>query len=194
MKTQHLIYIFAAALCCMSCKQKDETAEYIMEKCHIAVAEGTDMAQLNEQYKANKAEWEAAIEFLSREELDTLSLGRYQLTEKTYANIQEYVPSTPSMKQGRYEAHREYIDIQYALSGEELVYVAALDDARELSSPYSESKDCEFYNLAVASNTLSICPEHLVILFPSEAHMPGRPASEEPDTIRKVVVKIPFYH
>ena len=43
------------------------------------------------QYAANKAEWDAACEFLSRTDLDTLGCGKYTLTEGgTYASVQEY--------------------------------------------------------------------------------------------------------
>lgn len=189
MKTRFLFPVLAVLAACISCKQENKAAGFFMEKCMKPVAEGTDLACLEQQFNTNRAEWEAAVEFLSRTDLDTLSLGRYQLTEKTYANIQEYVPS---MNQGRFEAHRGYIDIQYAISGEELVYVAGLADAREVSVPYSETNDCEFYNLAISSRPLTICPDQYVILFPSDAHMPGRPACDNPTTIRKVVVKIPF--
>ena len=57
----------------------------------LPVSGETDAKQLAAQIQANPAEWAAAAAFLSRPDLDTLALGRYELTDNgTYANIQEY--------------------------------------------------------------------------------------------------------
>ena len=153
----------------------------------LPVSEFSDGAQLAASIKARPAEWKAAAEFLSREDLDTLPLGRYELTpEGSYANIQEY----NTRAEGDYELHRAYVDVQVVLSGNELIYVAPRASVQECTQQYNAEKDIEFY---ASSNEETIVPadrDHWVVLFPSDAHKPCMTAGTEPIHIRKVVVKV----
>ena len=154
----------------------------------LPVSPETDANQLALQIKANPAQWKAAADFLSRSDLDTLALGRYELTpEGTYANTQEYETKDSS----KYEAHRAYIDIQVVLSGREQIFVSPLKDLSGCLQEYDTEKDIEFWALSSASRAVPADSSHWVILFPSDAHMPCM-TLEEPSFIRKVVVKVPY--
>ncbi len=152
------------------------------------VSPETDVQQLVEQIKARPAEWQAAADFLSRADLDTLALGRYELTESgTYANIQEYTTKDAS----KYEAHRDYIDVQVVLSGKEQIFISALGDLSDCLQAYSADKDIEFWAASSHPRAAVADASHWVILFPSDAHMPCM-TLESPSSIRKVVVKVPY--
>lgn len=151
--------------------------------------EGVDKAEFQRQYLANKAEWDAAFKFLQRTDLADLPLGRIDLTENTYANVQEYTPDVT--KQGKYEYHRKYIDIQYLVSGAENIYVCPLADCREKDGEYSADKDCGFYWHSVAAEGVPVSPAQYVILFPDDAHMPCRPLEGAAGPVKKIVVKVP---
>lgn len=154
----------------------------------LPISEDTDAQQLAACIKANPADWKAAADFLSREDLGSLPLGRYDLTESgAYANIQEYTTKDSS----KYEAHRKYIDVQVVVSGREQIFVSALEDLSDCLQEYDAAKDIGFW--AVSSNSRSVLADsdHWVILFPSDAHMPCI-TLEEPSAIRKVVVKVPY--
>ena len=84
----------------------------------LPVSPESDLKQLECQINANPEEWRAAAEFLTRKDLGSLALGRYDLTSSgTYANVQEYDTKDSSV----FEAHRSYVDIQVAIDGQELI-------------------------------------------------------------------------
>lgn len=153
----------------------------------LPVSEHSDAAQLAASLKARPAEWKAAAEFLSREDLDSLPLGRYELTpEGSYANIQEY----DTRFAGDYELHRAYADVQVVLSGEEVIQVAPRTSVQECTQPYDAEKDIEFYASSGEDVAVPADRSHWVVLFPSDAHKPCMSAGTEPVHIRKVVVKV----
>lgn len=153
----------------------------------LPVSEFSDGAQLAASIKACPAEWKAAAEFLSREDLDELPLGRYDLTPGgSYANIQEY----ETRSEGNYELHRAYVDVQVVLSGEELIYVAPRSCVQDCCQEYDAGKDIEFFTAADEALHVPADRAHWVVLFPSDAHKPCMSAGPEPVHIRKVVVKV----
>ena len=183
---KRIIIITAAAAMLCGCSFEKTNPFYTDLK--AAPAPETNVEVFKAQYKANKAEWDAALDFLKNNDLETIALGRYDLTPNgTYANVQEYETSL----RGAYEAHRKYIDIQYIVSGEEIIEIAPLEDAENEFRPYSEERDCA--NFASAKNPVSVLATSKVfcVLFPSEAHKPCI-ANGEPAHVRKVCVKVPY--
>lgn len=91
----------------------------------------------------------------------------------------------------KYEAHRKYIDIQFLLSGNELMGWAPLD-AVTVNEPYDDERDILFG--AAADNDTAFTffgPGQAIILFPSDAHAPGL-TKGKPRPVKKVVVKIRY--
>jgi len=146
-----------------------------------------DVREFKRQYKLNKKEWDAALAFLRDSDLQTLSPGRHDITENTYAKVQEY--TTVSTKD--FEAHKDFIDIQYIINGQEIIEVAPTSKAGEVTMPYSKEKDCILYASAQDVDEIFVTPEVFCILFPHEAHKPGI-TFENPSEIRKVIVKVPY--
>ena len=153
----------------------------------LPVSELSDSKQMAAAIEASPAQWKAAAEFLSREDLDLLPLGRYELTpEGSYANIQEY----DTRAEGDYELHRAYVDVQVVLAGNELIYVAPRASVRACLQQYDAEKDIEFYASSDEETAVPADRGHWVVLFPSDAHKPCMTAGTEPVHIRKVVVKV----
>lgn len=154
----------------------------------LPVSPHTDAAQMAAQIKANPASWQAAADFLSREDLASLACGRYDLLpDGTYANIQEYTTKDTS----RYEAHRAYIDVQVVLSGHEVIYVAAPESLHHVLEEYDPARDIIFYESEGRGKPVPADPQNWLVLFPSDAHMPCMTDGVASD-IRKVVIKVPF--
>lgn len=169
---------------------RDIARNPFLEEIGTRLDKSVDKAELQRQFLANKAEWDAAYKFLQRTDLADLPLGRIDLTGNgTYANVQEYTPD--ATKQGKYEYHRKYIDIQYIVSGSEIIYVCPLSDCREKVDDFDPAKDCGFYWHSVAAKSVPVSAGHYVILFPNDAHMPCRPADGVNVPVKKVVVKVP---
>lgn len=89
----------------------------------------------------------------------------------------------------RFEAHRKYIDIQFLLSGRELMGWAPIS-ALTVTEPYNSEKDILFGTVPDASNSFtSFTARQAIVLFPSDAHAPGL-AQSAPQPVKKVVIKM----
>ncbi len=87
----------------------------------------------------------------------------------------------------RPEAHRNYIDIQYLISGEELVGVAPVEEMTEEVEARPEG-DIWFYHGPVSQLLLS--GGRFVALWPGDAHAPCIAVDGRPVPCRKCVVKV----
>ncbi|MBO4595970.1 MAG: YhcH/YjgK/YiaL family protein [Bacteroidales bacterium] len=150
------------------------------------LSEENDAAQLAEQLKNNPEEWAAAAEFLKRPDLDSLPAGRHEITAHSFAAVSEY----DSRAEGKYEAHKDYADIQLILEGAENIWIAPIDAATERLSDYDPVKDIEFFGAASHDERAALADrKHWVILFPSDLHKPCI-AIDKPVHIHKIVVKV----
>ena len=98
--------------------------------------------------------------------------------------IQSY--TTKPAEQGRPEAHREFLDIQYVVEGAECVGWANVDTLT-LDGEFNTDSDIGFYTGHV--DLLRIGAGNCYVVFPEDAHMPGI-AVEEPKACVKMVVKL----
>lgn len=70
------------------------------------------------------------------------------------------------------EAHRDYIDIQVPLSGEEKMGWRSLTDCEKETQEYDEGKDMELYK-DESTNLFTVPVGHFAVFFPTDAHRPG---------------------
>lgn len=117
-----------------------------------------------------------------------IPFGRIVLSDDIYVNIETY--KTKYIDYSKFEAHKKYIDIQFLLSGKELL---AYTDKFKLTEnqPYSSEKDIIFYNEPVNGYPY-VCLDgtNFAVLYPHEAHAPQICADNIPVDVKKVVVKI----
>lgn len=139
----------------------------------------------SKKYEALNRNFEKAFQFLKREDLGALAVGKYEINgESVFALVQEY--ETKDLENAKYEAHKKYIDIQYLIEGTENMGYVTLDKL-EVSSPYSEENDCLL--LTGEPRLISFSEGEFFILFPEDAHMPGMFVKEK-RKVKKVVVKV----
>ena len=108
--------------------------------------------------------------------------GRHDLADYLYANIQTYQTKEDAL----FEAHRDYIDIQYIISGEEKIGVADYSSCTEAIA-YDKEKDIEFLN--GNGEYYPLKEGEYMILYPQDAHKPSISLNNQ-STVRKVVVKV----
>ncbi len=138
-------------------------------------------------YYKNRERWDKAFSFLKTSDLQSLELKRYDIDgNNLYAPVSEYM--TKNEEDARYEAHRKYIDIQYIISGKELMGVAPISQKKETLEPYDSEKDIEFLTVTGGENHLAL-PDRFFIFFPEDAHRPGLKDGEN-SPVRKIVVKV----
>lgn len=138
-------------------------------------------------YFSNRERWDKAFAFLRENDLSSLELKRYDIDgDNVYAPVSEYL--TKNEEDARFEAHREYIDIQYVVSGKELIGVAPMSAKATELEPYNQANDIEFFTVNGGENRLANS-SRFFIFFPGDAHRPGLKDAEN-SPVRKVVVKV----
>jgi len=111
-----------------------------------------------------------AFEFLRKENLKKYSEGRYDIVKNdVYALISKANGRTKA--KAKLEAHRKHIDIQVALSGEDLIGYKPLYECAVLKTPYNAKKDCIFFE-DKSNFWLRLSENSFAIFFPWDAHAP----------------------
>ena len=132
--------------------------------------------------------WRAAFEFLLSLTPDTEE-KKYPLQgDDLFATVSAY--DTRPWESALPEAHRRYVDIQMILSGRERAECMGRESL-VVESPYDDAKDVEFYrHPSTGKVVIDLFPGRFAVFFPHDAHTPGLVASEGPEPVRKVVVKL----
>jgi YhcH/YjgK/YiaL family protein len=127
----------------------------------------------------------AAFRALESRQLLQAEAGRHVLQDTDlFALVQRY--TTKPHSEGRWEAHLRYIDLQYIVSGTEVMGHAQLSSLA-LAEPYDEAKDIMF--LTGDGNLFTLPAGSFAVFFPHDAHMPMlSPGSPTP--VHKIVLKI----
>jgi len=100
-------------------------------------------------------------------------IGRHELDgENVYVLMQSY--TTKPVAEGKFEAHRKYIDVQYVHSGTETMLWAPLALLTKVLKPYDDSSDAALFELVPAALPVRLSAGQFVILFPEDGHVPGR--------------------
>ena len=131
-----------------------------------------------------------AFEILKEVDFATKEDGRYEVDGDNLCYIVQRYTTKP-IEQGRLEAHKKCIDIQFLASGEELLGYAPLENL-ETGVAYDETADIAFYEVPDRITTVGLRAGIFCVLFPQDAHMPGCQAGAAADVL-KVVVKVRIY-
>ena len=113
--------------------------------------------------------------------------GRYELQgDNIFMNVMQFATQSPEQKKA--ELHREYIDIQVLLSGEERILFGMTDSARQCEEMHVED-DYQLCSQIAAEQAMVLKPGRFVIFMPGEPHKPGC-VVQAPMDIKKVVIKV----
>lgn len=108
-----------------------------------------------------------AVDFLASIDVNTVEVGKYDLGDGCKVNISEY-DTKEILDPVVLEAHREYLDIQLTVSGEENFVYQAID-LGEGYTPYNPTKDVEFFT-APWYNTVVLNGTNFALIFPNDLH------------------------
>lgn len=129
------------------------------------------------------------LNYLKNTDFSTMENGKYEISEnKVWAIVQDYNSKPES--EGKFEAHRKFVDIQFIVEGEELIGIGNVDDF-EVETEYDEEKDITFLTPKEGTKTefKKVIAGEYMILMPKDAHMPSI-AIDSPGFVKKVVLKI----
>jgi YhcH/YjgK/YiaL family protein len=127
----------------------------------------------------------AGLRWLQSQDLVKLAPGRYELDgTNLFVIITEY--ETKTKDKVKWEAHKNYFDIQCIISGKELIGYAHIGDCQ--LGAYDESKDFQEI-LAVEGAFPELGPGMFMVLAPQDVHAPGiAPGAAQP--AKKAIVKV----
>ncbi|MNE77603.1 Toxin-antitoxin biofilm protein TabA [compost metagenome] len=91
----------------------------------------------------------------------------------------------------RPEVHRQNVDVQFLVSGSELIGVAADRGDNPIHQELLAQRDIIFYQDVADESWLTMQPGNFAVFFPPDVHRPAC-INQQPCDIRKVVVKIPL--
>ena len=125
------------------------------------------------------------LDFTKENDINTLPVGSYYLINGCYVNVDEY----DTRENDTFEAHRQYIDVQLLVDGEEEILCAPLLHGKE-TLPYDGKKDIAFYSCNKGPYcSVKLTPGMAVVLLPWDMHAPCNAKKKRRN--RKLVFKIP---
>ena len=137
-----------------------------------------------DKYAEIQPQLAAGFHFLRRTDLADLADGKYSIDgEQVFAIVAR--STGRGQAESPLEFHRRYIDIQYVVSGVDVIGWLPTADCRQLRDEYSPETDLGFYRDR-PSTWLHIPPTNFAIFFPEDAHAPLTGAG----TVHKVVIKV----
>ena len=145
----------------------------------------TDKKQLYEHYQKFPQRWKMVFDFIKNNDLTQIPLGITNLSEDVYFNMQEY--TSRDFGELILETHKKYIDLQYVISGRELIGIGCLSEAVNVVA-HNDATDYAGHKLPIFP-FYPADPDYFFIFFPDQPHLPGIIAGIEMP-IRKIVFKI----
>ncbi len=127
-----------------------------------------------------------ALQYIESHDLKNMEPGKYDIFgDDLFINIgSEYLPK--SAEEGIWEAHREYIDIQYVIEGCEYMGYANVETLKT-TQEYKKEIDAELF--AGKGDRILVTEGSFAIFFPQDGHMPGIVAHTDQKS-RKAIVKV----
>ena len=126
-----------------------------------------------------------ALDYVAHTDFTMIADGRCDIDgDHIFALVQRY--SSKPLSEGRWEAHRKYIDLQLVVSGTEQIGYVSIDQLT--AEPYDDERDLTWLS-GTAGQWITVPAGHFMLLWPGDAHMPQVQAGSATNVI-KVVVKI----
>jgi biofilm protein TabA len=147
----------------------------------------TTLAQLD-RYAAIHPAFAQAFAALKKKVQEPFAAGRTEVDgEALFINAFSYETREASVSQ--MEAHRQYVDMMFVMSGKEKIAYCPLEKLTEIITPYSEDGDALLAKLPSAYDCITMEVGDVAIFFPEDAHCPGLKFSEK-QQVEKMVVKV----
>jgi biofilm protein TabA len=113
--------------------------------------------------------------------------GKYPIDS---LNVYATITDDPSkdFEKTNWESHRKYIDLQYIITGEEIIGISPVSQST-VTKEYDEKKDVA--NYSTGGKMEQSVPGTFFLFFPTDAHRPNiTPGGNKP--VKKLVIKIRY--
>lgn len=142
-----------------------------------------DRIENSKNYYSLSKEIKTGFEWIINNDLISMEDGKYEISDKIYANIQSYETKEDAL----FEAHRKYIDIQYMIQGAEKCGLCNYAETNSVVD-YDNNKDIEFLNSKFCEY-YTLKEGEFFVFYPQDAHKPAL-CNGNKDFVKKVVVKV----
>lgn len=141
-----------------------------------------------ELYYGMHPRFKEAFDFIKKAIAENLDAGKYEIDGKElWASVQEY--TSKLYEDAKAEAHKNYIDIQFIVSGTEVIEGFDISKASP-KSEYNDVKDVMFYEDNANAGKGVLTDNEYGIFFPHDVHKPGICLNGNQSTVKKIVVKV----
>ncbi len=126
-----------------------------------------------------------AFAYLKQTDFSNMELGKYEIdSDNIFALVNEY--NTKDESEGKLEAHKKYIDVQFVAKGRELMGYAPLEN-QKIINEYNEQNDITFFE--GERSFTKVEAGMFAIFFPNDLHMPGINVGDS-EFVKKIVIKV----
>ncbi|EML2681610.1 MULTISPECIES: YhcH/YjgK/YiaL family protein [Klebsiella] len=132
-----------------------------------------------------------ALAFLAEQDFQDFAPGKIDLIpDRLFCLLQE-MDSVP-FTEARPESHRQFIDIQYLISGHERMGVSRVESSlHTVVDDRTPQQDIMFWRVEEAETQVTLTPGMFAIFFPEDIHRPCcHPLGGGVSHLRKAVIKI----
>ena len=185
---RNILTFLLISVMAVACKNGTKAPEWV---CGWEVTPDATIVQeqMAAHFEANRERWKATFDFLKSADLANLPLGEHEiLGREVFAIVSEYAPK--QHEDCLFENHLKYIDLQYVISGEEIMGVTTLDKVTPVQE-HDAVKDIRFYAQEAEAEYVPAGPETFFVFFPSDIHRPSM-KTEKDVLVKKVVVKVQY--
>lgn len=141
-----------------------------------------------ELYYGMHPRFKEAFDFIKRAVAEEIEVGKYEIDGKElYASVQEYTSKLET--DAKAEAHKNYIDIQFIVSGTEVIEGFDISKATP-KTEYNDVKDVMFYEDNKDAGKGVLVDSEYGIFFPHDVHKPAMCLNGNQATVKKIVVKV----
>ena len=144
--------------------------------------------QIDQDSAALAPALQKALAYLKATDFSNVKPGQFAIDgDRLYGMLNEY--QTEPKNQRCPEAHRNHIDVQYMVSGEELIGCARLVEGLTVLEDRLADRDVIHYADVPNETDLLMSAGMYAIFFPWDVHRPNC-AIGAPTSVRKVVLKL----
>ena len=131
---------------------------------------------------------DAILKFIDEHDCINLPDGENVIQgQELFVRVMSYVPKPAT--ENRFETHLVYADVQYLVSGAEIMQTASMKDLIPLTE-YDSKGDYRFFKVSGETTDLIVQAGEFTIFYPNEAHRPSCLYDGYKDLVKKLVFKV----
>ena len=130
---------------------------------------------------------DAILKFIANHDCANLPDGEMEIEgRQLFVRVMSYVPKQAS--ENRFEIHRIYADVQYLVSGAEIMQTARIKDLTPLAE-YDPQGDYHFFKFGATSDVIVQAGE-FAVFYPNQPHRPSCSFEGHKGMVKKLVFKV----